>query len=190
MSLVDQGPRVLTVKAITIRQPWVWAILHAGKRIENRAWDTGHRGPLLIHAAVFGRSNAEQHEVREHFDTMMEMWHEVGSPPLPDKITMRMLLEQRGGIVGQCWLSDVILPGGYDVGRVYPGTGAARRRHQLRDDPWYTGGYGFVLKDVDPLPFVPCKGRLGLWDVPEDVLGRVRQKAQQEHGYEPLPVGL
>ena len=24
------------MKALTIRQPWLWAILHAGKRIENR----------------------------------------------------------------------------------------------------------------------------------------------------------
>ena len=29
------------MKAISIRQPWAWAILHAGKRVENRgpAWD-------------------------------------------------------------------------------------------------------------------------------------------------------
>jgi len=26
----------LPVKALSIRQPWVWAILNAGKRVENR----------------------------------------------------------------------------------------------------------------------------------------------------------
>lgn len=26
-----------------------------------------------------------------------------------------------------------------------------------------------VLADVEPLPFVPCKGALGLWTVPEEV---------------------
>lgn len=39
------GARVLSV-----RQPWAWAILHAGKTIENRTWPTAYRGPLLIHA--------------------------------------------------------------------------------------------------------------------------------------------
>lgn len=36
--------------ALTVRQPWAWAIIHAGKDIENRTWATDHRGPLLIHA--------------------------------------------------------------------------------------------------------------------------------------------
>lgn len=40
------------MKALTIRQPWAWAILHAGKGIENRSWTTSYRGPLAIHAAV------------------------------------------------------------------------------------------------------------------------------------------
>lgn len=47
-----------TVRAITIQQPWAWAICHAGKRVENRTkphpWLSGVREPLLIHA---GKSN-------------------------------------------------------------------------------------------------------------------------------------
>ncbi len=39
------------MKAISIRQPWAWAILYAGKDIENRSWRTRYRGPVLIHAA-------------------------------------------------------------------------------------------------------------------------------------------
>ena len=41
------------MKAITICQPWAHAIVHGGKRVENRCWSTSYRGPLLIHA---GRS--------------------------------------------------------------------------------------------------------------------------------------
>lgn len=37
-------------KVLTIRQPWAWAIIHAGKDVENRTWKTNHRGTLLIHA--------------------------------------------------------------------------------------------------------------------------------------------
>lgn len=41
------------MKALTIHQPWAWAIAQGHKRIENRSWYTSHRGSLLIHA---GRS--------------------------------------------------------------------------------------------------------------------------------------
>jgi len=36
-------------KAITVCQPWAWAIF-GPKRFENRRWKTDYRGPLLIHA--------------------------------------------------------------------------------------------------------------------------------------------
>ena len=39
------------MKALSIRQPWVWAICHAGKDIENRDWKTNYRGRFYIHAS-------------------------------------------------------------------------------------------------------------------------------------------
>lgn len=38
------------MKAISIQQPWAWAILHAGKDIENRNWSTAFRGDIAVHA--------------------------------------------------------------------------------------------------------------------------------------------
>ncbi len=40
------------MKAITLRQPWAWAIINAGKDIENRNWKTHFRGRVAIHAAT------------------------------------------------------------------------------------------------------------------------------------------
>ena len=34
------------MKALSIRQPWSWLILHGGKDIENRSWRTNVRGPV------------------------------------------------------------------------------------------------------------------------------------------------
>ncbi len=42
---------ILPEFAISIRQPWAWLILHAGKDIENRSWPTKFRGRVLVHAA-------------------------------------------------------------------------------------------------------------------------------------------
>lgn len=39
---------------------------------------------------------------------------------------------------------------------------------------WFFGPYGFTLTDTKPLLFVPCAGRLGFFDVPEDVMHALR----------------
>lgn len=39
------------MRAISVRQPWAWAICEAGKDVENRSTPFTHRGPLLIHAS-------------------------------------------------------------------------------------------------------------------------------------------
>jgi hypothetical protein len=49
------------MKALSIRQPWAWLILNAGKDIENRDWLTRFRGPFLIHASK-GMTRAEDTE--------------------------------------------------------------------------------------------------------------------------------
>lgn len=44
------------MRALSIRQPWAWAIIHGGKDIENRTWATKFRGRFLVHASnVFDR---------------------------------------------------------------------------------------------------------------------------------------
>jgi hypothetical protein len=40
-----------TMRAPTVRQPWAWAIIHAGKDIENRSWTNKHAtGTIAVHA--------------------------------------------------------------------------------------------------------------------------------------------
>lgn len=84
--------------AVSIRQPWAWLILHAGKDIENRNWQTSYRGPCLIHAA-------KGMTVMEYEEAAMFLTTEI-----PRKITLPAFDElQRGGIVGSvditgCWV--------------------------------------------------------------------------------------
>ena len=42
------------------------------------------------------------------------------------------------------------------------------------DSPWFFGPIGWRLKNPRPLPFLPHTGRLGLFDVSEDVLRRLQ----------------
>ncbi|MFP5360765.1 MAG: hypothetical protein ACLGHM_09750, partial [Actinomycetes bacterium] len=41
------------MRALTVRQPWAWAIIHGGKDIENRTRNIAgaYRGPIAIHVA-------------------------------------------------------------------------------------------------------------------------------------------
>lgn len=43
------------------------------------------------------------------------------------------------------------------------------------DSEWFFGPYGFTLTDAKPVPFVPCKGKLGFFNVPADVAEQLRQ---------------
>jgi len=48
-----------TVRALTICQPWAWAIMWGPKRYENRGWYTDYTGPLVIHAGKSRKFMAE-----------------------------------------------------------------------------------------------------------------------------------
>lgn len=126
--------------AISVRQPWAWAIVYAGKPIENRTWRTSHRGRLLIHAAK-GMSQEEYDDFRDFYEMVIVASNPLVAPPLLafDKLA-------RGGIVGCGTLTDCV------------------RQHP---SPWFSGPYGFVLADVEPVPFRPYRGRLQLFDVPD-----------------------
>lgn len=39
------------MKALTLKQPWAWLLIHGGKDIENRDWPTGFRGRVAVHTS-------------------------------------------------------------------------------------------------------------------------------------------
>lgn len=40
-----------TLRCLSVRQPWAWALVMGAKDIENRSWTTDYRGPVVIHAS-------------------------------------------------------------------------------------------------------------------------------------------
>lgn len=116
------------MKALSIRQPWAWLIVHGFKPVENRTWPTSHRGDILIHAGLVwdgpGLASvlATFPELRGH---------------LPQQFDL-------GGIVGRAQLRDCV---------------------QQHPSAWFTGPYGFVLAEPQPLPFVRLPGQLSFFEV-------------------------
>lgn len=78
------------MKALSIRQPWAWLIVHGGKNIENRTWATKYRGPVLIHAGKKIDTAAYNRLADEG----------IGLPPIDELET--------GGIVGKCEIVDCV----------------------------------------------------------------------------------
>ena len=58
------------MKAITVKPTWAWAIIYAGKNIENRSWQTRIRGPVAIHAS----KNLSRKEYEESKKLFSRRW--------------------------------------------------------------------------------------------------------------------
>jgi len=85
------------MKALTVRQPWAWAIVHAGKDIENRNWPTKYRGQIAIHAAK-GLTRTEYTETVDYIQHRYNYKNEI---PSYENII-------RGAIVGVADLVDCV----------------------------------------------------------------------------------
>ena len=82
------------MKTLAIKQPWAWLIIHGGKDIENRTWNTKYRGPLLIHSSARPVAGAQ------------DLIDEIRSRGLADVPDVKDLLY--GGIIGMVKLVDVV----------------------------------------------------------------------------------
>ncbi len=141
------------MKCLSLRQPWLWMVLH-GKHIENRKWPTGYRGPILLHASK-GCTASYYDDAIDWVQDALGLATAAQVPPLAEL--------QRGGIVGRARIVDVARPGDGAKSSLLSYWGVDMRWH-MREQ------FGFVLADVEPLPFVPYKGALGLFEVPDGVV--------------------
>ena len=130
------------MKALSIHQPWAWAILQAGKTIENRTWQTRHRGPLLIHASK-SRASYDREKLLD-----WRALYGVDLPPWEELIT--------GAVVGVVDVVDCVSP---------------TSSRAIRLNPWTEGPVCWVLANPRPLPQpVPFRGAQLLFEVPDGLL--------------------
>ena len=128
--------------AISVQQPFAWAIVHGGKNIENRTWlpkqlKIGDRLAIIASKSwypvyEYGR------EVR---------WQKIDSD-----------FRLRGVVMPK--KSDFLL-GGLIGTVIFQG---ARDKHL--ENVWAMNGqYHWLLSDPLPLPFCPVRGQLGIYQI-------------------------
>lgn len=120
--------------ALSVRQPWAWAIMHAGKDIENRSWQAVNhslrqRGRIAIHAAK-GMTREEYEDAKETIERNAPFC------PAPHELL-------RGGIIGTVEVIDVV---------------------DDHKSPWFFGPRGLVLRSPEPCEFIPAIGALGYFE--------------------------
>lgn len=138
------------MRAITVRQPYAWAIMHGGKDVENRSRNIAgsYRGPVAITAALtLTRGNA-----------IAQRGGVLGVVDLVDVHRDQMM---RGAQLHCCSSSE------WHGGPPCPGPCS----------PWAEAGrHHLVLANPRPLPTpIPVRGRLGLWTLPDDIAGQVEE---------------
>lgn len=120
--------------ALSVRQPWAWAILFGGKVIENRsigAIRSGRMTPgvICLHAA----SGMREDEYRYGHWRLMR--HGVNCPR-PDHLP-------RGAIIGTIEVTGIVTKSSSE---------------------WFGGEAGLTLTHPCPIEPIPCKGALGYFE--------------------------
>lgn len=152
-------------RVLSGKQPWWWAILSkdlpSPKRVENRRrLIADYRGEILLHAST----GASRRYVGAAMDWM------VGTGLAKHEDWPGLHNVQRGGIIGRAVIKDVIRPGDEEHRARLAAAGVDMRW-------WMPDQFGFVLEDVRPVPFFPCRGMLGLWSIEDPKLDEHLAKA-------------
>ncbi|MEM6847804.1 MAG: hypothetical protein AAF580_06970 [Pseudomonadota bacterium] len=124
----------LPTLALSVRQPWAWAIIFGGKTIENRSLGSIRAGrmvpgPIAIHAAAGMREE-------EYRWAVAKLQPRGITIPRPDALVRR-------AIIGQVRVTEII---------------------SKSDNPWFGGDHGLVLAEPFPFEPIPAAGALGYFE--------------------------
>ena len=133
------------MKALSIRHPWVEAILAGDKTIEIRSWATRHRGELLLHA-----SRTWTKREKEAVEQLRALGLDAGRPAP----------ERTGAILGKARLVDCRLMTDAD----WPQALLEPRSGRL---------WAWELAAAEPLPApVPLAGERTLFEVDDALVSK------------------
>lgn len=129
---MSEYPPIEQLLALSVRQPWAWAIIYGGKGIENRSpaavRNLGH--PVARRIAV----HAAKGMTRDEYVAAYEFMRGIGVVCPPPATLVR------GAIIGSVSVAEVV---------------------SASASPWFFGPRGLVLRNPEPCHRVPAVGALG-----------------------------
>lgn len=168
------------MKALTLRHPWAWCVAHLGKNVENRDWSDGYAERIgLSHTlgeviAIHGGAPVKYGQSEGWRQHELDVNH-IGLHILPfDDAAVDRLQAWNDRMGRRPTYDDLVLPGIVAL---------AALTHATRNStsPWAAKGQlHLLLSGTVPLPEpVPCKGALGLWEVPAEVEAKCKAQLAQ-----------
>lgn len=133
------------MKTLSLKQPYAWLIANGFLQVDDRTWGTQYRGSMLIHAS------------KGLYESYYDYLKDSTNIPLPDKDKL-----EYGGIVGVVKLVLCCQPGNMPAN-----IGREQRVHFSGVHDEY---FGFLFEQATPLPLMPCRGKLGIFEVDIDAL--------------------
>ena len=128
---VSGEPEALPELALSVRQPWAWAILHAGKDVENRSLGSIRAGRMVCRRIALHAASGMR---RVEYDWALWRMEQDGVfVPHPDDLPRR-------AIIGSVEVVEIITES---------------------TSPWFGGQAGLRLKDPRPCDPIPASGALG-----------------------------
>jgi hypothetical protein len=121
------------LRAISVRQPCAWAVIHAGKDVENRSEHAARAYSKTVGSRVYIHA-ANHRMTRAEYADAVEFMAGLGVEP-----TARDGL-RFGGVIGSVLVTGIV----------------TRHRSQ-----WFRGPAALVLADPRPELFTPVRGQIG-----------------------------
>lgn len=155
-------------RAVTIHQPWAWAVAAGHKPVENRTW----RPPLEAVGRLVGIHAGLRPYSADEWDEVMRAWNSDEDMPV-EPLTVGALIGV-ARLVGVISLGNPLKAGclrfwrhvgrSKCVGEYVPDELAARIR------PWWRGPWGWLFEEAVLLPEpIPMRGQQGLWRIPDQL---------------------
>ena len=131
------------MKALSIRQPWAWLIVHGYKGVENRMWPLPRTFTLPQRIYVHAGLKHDERYIMTQRATIVRQT--LSKQAFHDYM---YAFKASGAIVGEVTITGCVTES---------------------RSPWFIGPYGFTL--TDPVAYetpIPCKGRQRFW-TPKDI---------------------
>ena len=151
------------MRGLSLTQPWAQLVAIGAKRIETRSWSTRWRGLLAIHAAKGYPADARAFRASRWATAALD---EAGITshddlPLGAIVVVAPLVDCRltgTELVTARWVLDLV-------------------GQELAFGDYSPRRFGWFLEDVRRLAEpVPCRGALGLWELPPDVMEGIERQ--------------
>lgn len=156
-ALFDQ-PRI-TLRAISLIQPWASLVVMGFKRIETRSWNTKHTGDLVIHASKTMPCRLGERLTLGEFEVECDRAGLLLRGPMEWPYRLPV-----GAVIGR---ADLM----YTRSTNSPECKPDDRNRALGD--FSPDRYAWYLNGAQRCGPIPCKGGLSLWTVPDDIAARL-----------------